>query len=48
VVSEHRCTLLGLCVGHAFMWLHVCSLCMLHMCLFHLHGVDHGCSDVTK
>ena len=50
MVSEHGSPLeLGeLCM--LFMHscrLHVCLLCLHSMCFLHLHGVDHGCSDVS-
>jgi len=50
VVSEHG-SLLGL-DGMDVMFMHSCMLhafllCLYFMCLFHLNGVDNGCSDVT-
>jgi len=50
VVSEHGSPLRlnGLCVFFMHScWLHACLLCLYSMCLLHLHGVDHGCSDVA-
>ena len=47
VVLEHGCALLGLCVDHDFMLIAYVSLYMYSMCLFHLHGVYYGCSDVA-